>query len=284
MPERILRPGILSSDAVNKLSWPEEVFYRRLMSVVDDYGRFDGRNSVIRASIYPLKLDHVSDSDIGKWKAVCATAGLVRVYFVDGKEFIELLKFNQRMRGKARWPEPVDSESQKSAASRGEIPLSSEAQAQAQAQSEAQAETEKSASLLSGKPDGKVLEPQEKPGRAANPYPAGLLKFWQSLPPKGRDRSSRKKCLAPWKSHKCEQHFDLVMAGLDRWKQSAKWTASDGQFVENAHGWLRNRKWEESPELSQKDLEYRVCDNGFIAKNLTEAQADWALGETEGEP
>ena len=40
MPNRILRDGILMSPRVNVLSSEAELFYRRLMSVVDDYGRF----------------------------------------------------------------------------------------------------------------------------------------------------------------------------------------------------------------------------------------------------
>lgn len=125
MPERVVRQGILTSDSINRLSWPEECFYRRLMSVVDDYGLFDGRNSVLRASLYPLKLDHVSDSDIGKWKHACADADLVRLYSVDGREYIELLKFNQRLRGKMRWPAPAGAGPPQPAASCGEIRLSS---------------------------------------------------------------------------------------------------------------------------------------------------------------
>jgi hypothetical protein len=39
MPSRLLREGILDSEAVNALSFAAEVFYRRLMSVVDDFGR-----------------------------------------------------------------------------------------------------------------------------------------------------------------------------------------------------------------------------------------------------
>jgi hypothetical protein len=40
MPVRILREGILTSERVDTLSPAAEVFYRRLMSVVDDFGRF----------------------------------------------------------------------------------------------------------------------------------------------------------------------------------------------------------------------------------------------------
>jgi len=86
MPTRMLRDGILSSDRVNLLTAPEEVFYRRLMSVVDDYGRFIAHAKLIRAACFPLKLESVSDSDIGKWLLATEKAGLVRVYPAsDGK-------------------------------------------------------------------------------------------------------------------------------------------------------------------------------------------------------
>ncbi len=78
------------------------------MSVVDDYGRFDGRISVLRANCYPLKLDLVSDADVRKWRSETVKAGVVSVYHVDGKEYVQIEKFNQRMRGKPRWPAPLN--------------------------------------------------------------------------------------------------------------------------------------------------------------------------------
>ena len=86
MPNRILREGILTSEAVNSLNWAEEVFYRRLHSVVDDFGRYYAAPKLLRAACYPLHIDKVSDSDIGKWLTACVTAALVRVYPApDGK-------------------------------------------------------------------------------------------------------------------------------------------------------------------------------------------------------
>jgi uncharacterized phage protein (TIGR02220 family) len=109
MPNRIVREGIITSESVNTLAWPEEVFYRRLHSVVDDYGRFHANLSLIRAACYPLRLNDVSDQDVGKWLAVCATKGLVRVYEVEGKRFLEVAKFAQQVRAKAsKFPQPPD--------------------------------------------------------------------------------------------------------------------------------------------------------------------------------
>jgi hypothetical protein len=107
MPTRIIRDGILTSERVNMLTALEEVFYRRLMSVVDDYGRFYGNHSLIRAACFPLKLEKVSDSDIGKWLQVTEKAGLVRQYqATDGKRYLELQDFGQRIQAKSKFPEP----------------------------------------------------------------------------------------------------------------------------------------------------------------------------------
>jgi hypothetical protein len=97
----------LNSDAVNALSHSAEVFYRRLMSVADDFGRFDGRVNVIRASLYVLQFDRVTESDIKTWIKECEDQRLIVMYVVDNKPFIEIQKFNQQKRAKhSKWPDP----------------------------------------------------------------------------------------------------------------------------------------------------------------------------------
>ncbi len=108
MPTRIIRDGILSSESVASLSWRAEVFYRRLMSVVDDYGRHDARAVVLRAALYPLQLDRMSNSDIQGCLDEVETAGLVRIYYVAGRSYLEICKFGQRIRTAAKWPAPPD--------------------------------------------------------------------------------------------------------------------------------------------------------------------------------
>ncbi len=110
MPDRIVRAEILTSEPVNALGWGAEVFYRRLFSIVDDYGRYDGRPSLLRAHLYPMKLDRVSEPDVGKWLTECVNAGLVRCYVVSGRPYVEVLKFGQRVRAdKSKWPDPPTS-------------------------------------------------------------------------------------------------------------------------------------------------------------------------------
>lgn len=100
MPNRILREGILTSPRIARLGWAEEVFYRRLHSVVDDFGRYFADTGLLRAACYPRQLNKVSDSDVGKWLHACVAAALVRVYQVDGEEYLHVLDFNQQVRAK----------------------------------------------------------------------------------------------------------------------------------------------------------------------------------------
>lgn len=108
----MLREGILTSEPVNALSCQAEVFYRRLHSVVDDYGRYYARPSLLRAHCYPLQLDRVSDLDIVKMLAeVCNTKPepLVAVYESDGKQYLQVLKFRQQVRAKkSKFPDPPE--------------------------------------------------------------------------------------------------------------------------------------------------------------------------------
>jgi hypothetical protein len=71
VPNRILGEGILTSPRMARLGWAEEVMYRRLMSVVDDFGRYWADHGLLRAACYPRQLNKVSDSDVGKWLTVC---------------------------------------------------------------------------------------------------------------------------------------------------------------------------------------------------------------------
>jgi hypothetical protein len=64
VPNRIIRAEILSSDRVDALSAEAAVFYRRLMSVVDDYGRFEGDWRVLRAELYPLRTERITQLEI----------------------------------------------------------------------------------------------------------------------------------------------------------------------------------------------------------------------------
>lgn len=106
MPTRLIRDGILTSERINALSPHAELFYRRLMSVADDHGRYSGNLTLIRSSCYPLKVDSVKEDSIKKHLAECVDAGLIVPYTVANKPYIVLVDFGQRIQSKSKFPEP----------------------------------------------------------------------------------------------------------------------------------------------------------------------------------
>lgn len=108
MPNRLIREGIIDSERVNALSWFEEVFYRRLLNKVDDFGRYDARPRFLLVQLFGMKIDDApSDADISAALTACTQAGLVQLYEVDGKPYLQVLDFRQQVRTKkSRWPAP----------------------------------------------------------------------------------------------------------------------------------------------------------------------------------
>ena len=60
----MLREGILDSKAVNAISEEAELLYRRLYSIVDDYGRFECDEDLIRARAFPRQMDRWTSTRI----------------------------------------------------------------------------------------------------------------------------------------------------------------------------------------------------------------------------
>ena len=114
LPVRLLRPGILDSDRVDALSPQAEVFYRRLMSVVDDYGRFRADLRVLRSELYPLRPERITHQQVEAWLAECtqiikgAEEPLITVYEVRGKKYLQIDNFGQRSRTKSKFPAPPE--------------------------------------------------------------------------------------------------------------------------------------------------------------------------------
>lgn len=104
MPNRIIRDGILTSENVDKLGVHAEVFYRRLMSVVDDFGRYTAHPSLLRAACYPLRVDSIREADISRFLTEVQEAGLIALYEVDGKRYLQMNKCDEPRAKKSKYP------------------------------------------------------------------------------------------------------------------------------------------------------------------------------------
>lgn len=96
------------SESVNSLSCQAECFFIRLIMKVDDFGRFSANAKLLRSLLFPIR-DGIRDTDISRWLAECQTAGLIAVYQVADKPFLQIGNFNQRSRAlKSKYPAPEE--------------------------------------------------------------------------------------------------------------------------------------------------------------------------------
>lgn len=209
MPNRILREGILTSPRIARLGWADEVFYRRLHSVVDDFGRYYADPGMLRAACYPRQLSKVSDSDIGKWLTVLVEAALVRVYPAsDGERYLEVLDFGQQVRAKkSKFPDALGT----CAADVKQPP--------ANARLDVSVSVSVSEIDLSG----------------------GFEDFWKTWP-KSERKQDRKKCLEKWEALSLHKVKDRILADVETKKRTTKWAQG---FIEAPEVYINNRRWED---------------------------------------
>tara|TARA_Y100000310_G_C20568956_1_gene756979 strand:+ start:365 stop:1102 length:738 start_codon:yes stop_codon:yes gene_type:complete len=107
MPNRIIRDGILTSERLAKLSAGAEVCFYRLLVCADDWGRFHAHPAILRAALFPLKIDVVTEGELLGWLKEITKAELVTNYTANGKKYLQIATFNQRTRAKcSKFPDP----------------------------------------------------------------------------------------------------------------------------------------------------------------------------------
>lgn len=107
MPNRILKESICTNEQIDKLSPFDEIVFYRLIVNADDYGIFDGRPSILRSRLFPLR--DIRNFQIEDAIHNLASVELVSTYEVDGKPFVRLLGWerNQQIRArKSKYPGP----------------------------------------------------------------------------------------------------------------------------------------------------------------------------------
>lgn len=111
MPNRIIKESVCTSESIDQMSWFEEVFFHRLWTACDDYGRMDARPAILKSKLFPLK-DRLSLKDIQNALQKMADIGCVRLYECDSKPYLYLPSWevHQQVRAKkSKYPAPGES-------------------------------------------------------------------------------------------------------------------------------------------------------------------------------
>jgi hypothetical protein len=232
MPTRYLKPGIRDSEAIDSLSPLAEVLFYRLLVTVDDFGRYDARAALIKAHCFPVR-ESVTAKNCGALLDELQAKGLVAVYTIDGKPYLQMQKWDNKPRaGESKYPPPpsIDPHLHTSVCRPStNLPLTvTETETVTQTKTETQTQTA---------PDG-----------------AGerFARFWEAYPKKvGKGDAER-----AWK--KVTKPAETLGAILDalRWQcVSRQWTKDGGQYIPNPATYLNQRRWEDEPENTQAALD-----------------------------
>lgn len=107
MPNRILRDWT-DSFLIDDLDVNAERFFVRLIMKVDDYGRFYSDTRLLKSNLFPLKTD-IRETDIARWLTACEKSGLITVYTIANKSYLQIKNFKQQLRQKTeKYPPPLE--------------------------------------------------------------------------------------------------------------------------------------------------------------------------------
>lgn len=221
MPNRILREGILTSDRIDQLDAPAEVFYRRLMSKVDDFGLHDARPSILRSFLYPLRADRVREADIARWIAACEKAGVIALYEHEGKPYLQMLDTEWQTRSEPKCPLPPWGKGKPPCA-----PASNCAQPPAPA----------SVFVVGVGDVGE--EPPHPPAGGAD----GFDRFWFAWPKHPR-KVAPAQCRKKWEAKDCEPIADRIVAHVEAMKRTEQWQKDGAQFIPAPLVYLNQERW-----------------------------------------
>ena len=104
MGNRILRDWT-DSRKIDSLSADAERFFTRLIMKADDYGRYIADATLLRSSLFPLRVNKIKEDKIQVWLNDCQQADLIHCYEVDGKKYLEIKMFDQKLKvRKSKYP------------------------------------------------------------------------------------------------------------------------------------------------------------------------------------
>tara|TARA_R110001592_G_scaffold71939_3_gene219541 strand:+ start:4806 stop:5543 length:738 start_codon:yes stop_codon:yes gene_type:complete len=100
-----------------------------------------------------------------------------------------------------------------------------------------------------------------------------LKALWEAAPEKARRRSSKKQVLDAWKATKEKPDQEDMLHALEAWMRCEDWTKSNGDFVQGLHLWIKNRQWENVPDVEQDAA--TTSETHQIIEKVNDLKTEW---------
>lgn len=243
MPNRIIKESICTSDNLDTLSAFEEVMFYRLLVNCDDYGRMDARPKILASKLFPLKDIRVNQIESGL--RALTSAELVILYQVDGKPFLQMKTWecHQQVRAKkSKYPGP---DNKNSAIDNGNLAIDNENKAFDNACNQLIADDSK----CSRNPIQSESESESNPKPDGARLDEDFATFWAAYPRK-TDKQDAMKAFRKLKPDAAL--MAVLLAAIEKQKNSPQWTKDGGQFIPHAATWLNGRRWEDQMPMGGK--------------------------------
>lgn len=93
--------------ALARLSWVEEVVFRRLFLAADNYGNFPADPDQIKARCFPHQHNRISRETVMSAIMACSAAGLCATYSdPQGVQYVHIFSHGQQAKARPRYPLP----------------------------------------------------------------------------------------------------------------------------------------------------------------------------------
>ena len=212
MPDRIIKESCCISETLNRLTDFEERFWWRLTVNCDDYGRFDARPAVLKSRLFPLS-ESKTMKDMTRALNSLASVGLVDLYTVDGKPFLQVVTWEKHQRIRAK---------------RSKFPAPDGICCQLTAND--------------GNCVRNPIQSKSNPNPNPNPNAGGRESndfdlFWNAYPKKQKYLEAKiafDEVTAP---------VATLLEAIDRQKKSDSWKKDNGQYIPCPDTWLKGERW-----------------------------------------
>jgi len=255
MPTRYLRPGIRDSERLDSLQPLAEVLFYRLLVTVDDFGRFDARPAMVKAACFPVR-DSVTAADCARLLADLQRNGLLVIFEVEGKPYLQLLRWENVPRAKAsKYPQP---------------------HAHAHTCSQVHADADEPRTVLPVTETETETENRNPPTPRRRGAVDKFPEFWQAWPVNER-KQDKAKCLDHWRRHELDAKAEAILADVRTKRGTEKWA---GGFIEAPLVYLRGRRWEDgvlpASQAPQAPLDWRTSWRTIVAKGVEVGAGTWS--------
>lgn len=208
----------------------ERTFWR-IVTILDDFGRYHGSPKALFAACYPEGAKGLNMTRFNAALEELRTGDLIRFYESDGRAYIyspTWLKYQRCRSQESKFPEPTENKG------RGHLPADV-------------CKVQANAPVVVV--EDVVVDDQQHMRSSERASPDAFEQFWIAYP-KDRRRGKFEARQAWTKLRLTSAQVAQLMTSLEAWKRSHDWLKNAGKFIPWPQKFLNRRRWEETPDAS----------------------------------